>query len=89
MWFQNAKVHIHETAATVRRTCPKCSNEVDFRLIWNKAGLALGVPIVSWFTDAAMISTHNHYHLGCPTCGYAERVSRDIAKGLIAEGESK
>ncbi|NLX95987.1 MAG: hypothetical protein GXY83_07410 [Rhodopirellula sp.] len=86
MWFQNAKLHVHEAASKVRRNCPNCSNEVDFQLIWNKAGPGLGIPIVMWFTDAATITTHKQYHLGCPVCGYLERISRDVAKGLIAEG---
>jgi len=38
------------------------------------------------FTDKTTVTTHKQYHLGCPTCGYMERISKDIAKGLIAEG---
>jgi hypothetical protein len=89
MWFKNAQLHVHETASKLRHKCPICSNEVDFQLVWNKAGPGLGIPIVSWFTDATMITTHKQYHLGCPVCGYLERINRDIAKGLIAEGEDK
>jgi predicted RNA-binding Zn-ribbon protein involved in translation (DUF1610 family) len=81
-----ATLHVDERAATVRRQCPNCSNEVDFRLVWNKAGLGLGIPVVSWFTDATTITTHKQYHLGCPVCGYLETISRDAAKGLMAEG---
>jgi len=89
MWFKNAQLHVHETAATVRNKCPRCSNEVDFKLIWNKAGLGLGIPVLGWFTDKAVITTHKQYHLGCPVCGYLERIARDVAKGLIAEGKDK
>jgi len=87
MWFQNAKIHVHETAATVVRQCPNCGNSTEFKLLWNKAGLGLGVPVVSWFTDKTTITTHKQYHLGCSTCGYVERILKDDAKGLIAEGE--
>jgi predicted RNA-binding Zn-ribbon protein involved in translation (DUF1610 family) len=86
MWFKSKQLHVDEKAATVRRKCPQCSNEVDFRLVWNKAGLAIGVPVVSWFTDAAMISTHNNYHLGCPVCGYLEKITRAQAKALRSTG---
>jgi hypothetical protein len=89
VFLQNARLHVEDRAATVRRRCPNCSNEVDFLLVWNKAGLGLGIPVVMWFTDATTITTHKQYHLGCPTCGYLERISRDAAKGLIAEGRLK
>lgn len=89
MWFLNAKIHVDEHAATVNKQCPNCSNVVEFRVLWNKAGLSLGIPIVMLFTDKARISTHKHYHLGCPVCGYAERIDKNIAQGLIAEGNAK
>jgi predicted RNA-binding Zn-ribbon protein involved in translation (DUF1610 family) len=89
MWFRSAHLHIHEDANTVEAKCPHCSNRVHFRLLWNKAGLGLGIPVIGWFTDAAVITTHTHYHLGCPTCGYMERISADAARGLIAEGKTK
>lgn len=88
MWFQNSRLHKADDAATVSGQCPNCSNTVDFQLVWNKAGLGLGIPIVMLFTDKATITTHTQYHLGCPTCGYLERVSKDVAKGLIAEGRN-
>jgi len=88
MWFKNAQVHLHEKAATVRNTCPNCSNEVDFVLLWNKAGLGIGIPILMLFTDKAVITTHKQYHLGCPICGYKFKVEKNIAQGLIAEGKT-
>jgi len=88
MWFLKHRVHVAEGAATVRGPCPNCSNTVDFQLLWNKAGLGLGVPIVMLFTDKATITTHTQYHLGCPTCGHLERITKDVAKGLIAEGKN-
>jgi predicted RNA-binding Zn-ribbon protein involved in translation (DUF1610 family) len=89
MWFRSAHLHIHEQAKAVEAKCPNCNNEVRFRLLWNKAGLGLGIPVIGWFTDAAVITTHTHYHLGCPTCGYMERISADAARGLIAEGKKQ
>jgi predicted RNA-binding Zn-ribbon protein involved in translation (DUF1610 family) len=89
MWLRSAQLHIHEQAKAVEAKCPNCNNEVRFRLLWNKAGLGLGIPVIGWFTDAAVITTHTHYHLGCPTCGYMERISADAARGLIAEGKTK
>lgn len=89
MWFLNAQIHVEDRAATVKRQCPNCSNVVEFKLLWNKAGLSLGIPIVMLFTDKARISTHTHYHLGCPVCGYTERIEKNIALGLIAEGNAK
>jgi len=86
MWFRNAQLHVNENAGKVRRKCPRCSNEVEFQLLWNKSGLEVGIPVVSWFTDATVLSTHKQYHLGCPVCGYLEEINRDVAKGLIAEG---
>lgn len=88
MWFMHAKIHKVDGAARVSSECPNCSNIVDFQLLWNKAGLALGIPVVSLFTDKTMISTHTQYHLGCPTCGYLERLDNHVAKGLIAEGDA-
>ena len=70
----------------MRAKCPNCSNEVDFQLIWCKAGPGLGIPVLMWFTDAVTITTHKRYALGCPVCGYTETITRDVAKGLIAEG---
>lgn len=89
MWFRSAQLHIHEEANTVEAKCPNCHNQVGFKLLWNKAGLGLGIPVIGWFTDAAVITTHTHYHLGCPTCGYMERISADAARGLITEGKRK
>ena len=43
---RNADVHVHEDAAKVTRQCPNCSNVVEFRLSWNKAGLSLGIPVL-------------------------------------------
>lgn len=87
MWFKSAEIHVHETAATVAKQCPNCENTTDFKVLWNKAGFGLGIPVVSWFTDKTTITTHKHYHLGCPTCGYAERIEKSVALGLIAKGE--
>ena len=87
MWFRSAQLHVLEEANTVPARCPNCHNAVEFRVLWNKAGLGLGIPVVAWFTDAAVITTHTQYHLGCPTCGYIERISNDAARGLIAEGK--
>jgi predicted RNA-binding Zn-ribbon protein involved in translation (DUF1610 family) len=89
MWFLNAQIHIEDQAARVKRQCPNCSNVVEFQLLWNKAGLSLGIPVVMLFTDKARISTHKHFHLGCPVCGYIERIDKNIAQGLIAEGKAK
>jgi hypothetical protein len=89
MLFRNADVHVHEDAATVKRQCPNCSNVVDFQLLWNKAGLSLGIPVVMWFTDKATIATHKQYHLGCPICRYSEQIDKNLAQGLIAEGKTK
>ncbi len=89
MWFQNARVHVHETAATVTHQCPNCSNTVEFKLLWNKASPGHDIPIVMWFTDKATITTHKQYHLGCPICGYVERIDKNVAMGLIAEVEAK
>jgi hypothetical protein len=87
MWFFKSQLHVHETAATVSKQCPNCSNITDFQLLWNKAGPSLGVPIVMLFTDKTTISTHKQYHLGCPICDYTERIDKHMARGLIAEGE--
>lgn len=89
MWMQNYKVHVHEQAATVRAECPNCGNEADFNLLWNKAGPGIGVPILMFFTEKAVVTTHKQYHLGCPICGYAERIKKDTAQGLICKGAER
>ena len=85
MIFKGLKVHEHESGATAHLECPNCENEVDCKLVWAKAGLGIGIPVVSWFTDATTITTHKKYGLVCPTCDYTEAITKDIAKGLIAK----
>jgi len=89
MWIQSPKIYVHDRARRVPAECPNCSNQVAFQLLWNKAGLGLGIPIIMLFTDKARITTHKEYHLGCPVCGHKERITKDVAKGLIAEGADK
>lgn len=62
-----------------------CGNVGDWELHYTKEGLGIGVPIVSMFTDKAVLAKKTYYLL-CPVCSDAEKVSRDAAEGLIAKG---
>lgn len=89
MWFFDGEFHVDERAAAVQRTCPNCSNDSKFQLLWSKQGLSLGIPIVMLFTDKARICTHKCYYLSCQICQYRERIDKNIALGLIAEGRAR
>jgi len=90
MFFKSGNpLHEHESGASARIQCPNCNNEGDFKLVWGKAGLGLGVPVVSWFTDALTVTTHKKWGIRCPTCNYAEEITKDVAKGLILKAEKK
>jgi uncharacterized C2H2 Zn-finger protein len=89
MLFFRGRNRLVSDAATVLRLCPRCSNTVEFQLVWCKSGPTIGVPIVMLFTDRASVSLFKVYFLQCPICGYQERVDKNVAKGLIAEGRAQ
>lgn len=80
-------LHEHESGASVRIECPQCAQEGDFKLVWGKAGLGLGIPVVSWFTDALMVTTHKKWGIRCPSCKYAEEIEKHVAQALIKQTE--
>jgi len=85
MWLQNGSLHRHESAFPGTGECGNCGNAVEFHLIWQKAGVGLGIPILMWFTDRFTITTHRKYYLGCPVCGELEQIPKDVALGFIEE----
>lgn len=80
-----ANPHLVPEAATVSRPCLACGNVSDWQLHYTKEGFGVGVPIVSLFTDKAVLAKKTYYLL-CPVCSDADPVSRDAAEGLIAKG---
>jgi hypothetical protein len=85
MLLYRAKLHRESGAATVATTCGNCGNETCFELAYAKEGLGIGIPVVSWFTDKAVLAAKTYY-LQCPICNAADKISKDAAKGLIAQG---
>jgi len=86
MLLYKAKLHREPGAARVAATCANCGNETQFELAYAKEGIGVGVPIVSLFTDKAILAAKTYY-LQCPICNAADKISKDVAKGLIAQGE--
>jgi len=86
MWFK-VSLHVHQTAARLKQRCPACGSVSEFVLCWHKAGPALGVPIVSWFTEKTTIALFKAYYLGCNECGALFRIDKRIADYLIAKGK--
>ena len=86
MWFQKTKLYPVEDAATVLRTCENCSNEAEFELVWTKAGPGIGIPVAMLFTQKAVLAARI-WAIRCPVCGYAEKIKRDVAKGLRLQGK--
>lgn len=83
------RLHEHESGASAEIECPRCGRTGDFKLVWGKAGLGLGVPVVSWFTDAAMVTTHRKWGIRCPFCQYAEEIDKRLADALIEEATTQ
>ncbi|NQU23404.1 MAG: hypothetical protein HQ567_19155 [Candidatus Nealsonbacteria bacterium] len=83
MLFRTGKFHQVDHAQAVRRTCEHCGNETDLRLNYVKAGPGLGVPVLMFFSDKFVLSTHKKYYLVCQTCGCAHQINKDLAKGLM------
>jgi len=83
MFFRRSELHPIGGSARVRRPCANCGNEVDLELHFVKAGPGLGIPVLMWFSDAFVVTTHKKYYLVCPVCTCALEVNKDLAKGLM------
>ncbi|HUT13594.1 MAG TPA: hypothetical protein VMY42_24110 [Thermoguttaceae bacterium] len=83
MLFRSGEFHRIENAQSVRRTCEHCGNDEDLQLHYVKAGPGLGVPILMFFSDRFVATTHKKYFLICPKCGCAFQINKDVAKGLM------
>lgn len=59
-----------EGARTVRKTCPRCNNAGDFRLVYDTETFTW-IPI-NWI-----------YVLHCPICIYYEEVSKSLRRSLM------
>ena len=80
-----AQLHLEEKAGSITKTCANCRNTADWQLHFAKEGAGIGVPIVSMFTDKAVLARKKFY-LVCPVCSNAESVTRDFAAGLMRKG---
>ena len=83
MLFRSGKMHAIDNAAPVRKACQHCGNTGDLKLHYAKAGPGLGVPILMFFSDRFVATTHKNYYMVCPTCDACLQVNKDVAKGLI------
>ena len=59
----------------IRKQCPRCHNEVVFRLVYDTEGFFLIKKII--------LKTRTLYALHCPICIYAEEVSKSTRKDLM------
>ena len=83
MWLGKSQLHAVRDAATVKRECANCGNNVDLELHYAKTGLGLGIPVLMLFSDSFSVTTHKKYYLVCPACACAVEVNKDVAKGLM------
>jgi len=67
---------ILEGAKTVHKLCPRCHNEVDFQLVYEKVGIM--------FFTVLVMPTKTIFALHCPICIQVEDVSKEIVAKLRA-----
>jgi len=73
--YRSPKWKVVENARTVTKICPRCNNNVDFVLVYDKTGIG--------FFDKMLITTKTHYALHCPICLYYDDILKSVCKNLI------
>jgi hypothetical protein len=85
MFLRSAKARPVPSAGTVLRVCENCGNQTAYELVSAKTGIGIGIPVVQWFTDKAVLAQKSYY-LRCPVCSAGFRVEKDLARGLMNQG---
>jgi len=84
MFIYKAGLVVEQGSRTVARHCPNCNNDAEFVLCSAKTGPGIGVPIVSLFTQKAVLAKKSYY-LVCPICETTPaKVARADAQQLKA-----
>jgi hypothetical protein len=68
-------------ARTVTQRCMGCGQTSEFVLCSRKTGAGIGIPVVSIFTDKAILAKKS-YALVCSLCAFSVNVERDRAAAL-------
>lgn len=59
--------------------CPRCHNEVRYKLVWDSGGIGLA--------GVTLINTNKIYAYKCPICPNFVPVDKEVAKALIARSK--